>query len=220
MAASTRPLRELRAPLPPTVVLDALRAVPDWLGSVDGSVGVREAPLAVILALRDATVMALGMRLMRRAGEVAALTTADFRVLPDGTVGVLIRRSKTDQLGRGLLLIDATGGPSCPVGLLRRWQLVRPFLVARGAGTDALFVPISVGPLSRLAIFSLVRRAAEAAGYDGRFSGHSLRIGGATAAAKAGASMAVIKAVGSWTSPAVPKYLLPFAGGLSAMMGF
>ena len=221
LAALTRPPRELRAPLPPAVVLDALRLVPDWLGTSAGPVGAQEAPAAAVLALRDAAVMALGMRLMRRAGEIAALSTADVRALPDGTVGVFVPRSKTDQLAKGLLLpLDATGGPACPVALLRRWLTVRPVLAARGPGSDALFITRTGEPLSRSAISSLVSRAASAAGYEGRFSGHSLRIGGATAAARGGASMALIKAVGAWTSPAVQRYVRPFAGGLSAAMGF
>jgi integrase len=220
-AAMARPARELRAPLPVAVLTSLLAAVPGWLGVHGGSAAARAAPDASLLALRDAAVVALGLRLMRRAGELAALCVSDVRRLPDGTTGVTIRRSKTDQLGAGLLLpLDATGGPACPVALLERWLVVRPVLATRGAHADALFVTVAGRPLSRSAISSLVARAAAAAGLDGRFSGHSLRIGGATAAARAGASMATVKAVGGWSSDAVRRYVRPFAGGLSALMGF
>ena len=207
--------------MPEQTVGHLLREVPSWLGVAGGPAAAAAAPEAAILALRDAAVIALGIRLMRRAGELAALTVDDIRPLPDGSLGVLIQRSKTDQLGAGLLLpLELIDGPLCPVTLLRRWLAVRFVLARRGAGVDSLFVTVTGTPLSRSAISSLVQRAAAASGLEGRFSGHSLRIGGATAAARAGASMATVKSIGGWSSDAVRRYIRPFTGGLSALMGF
>ena len=220
LAAVDRPERAVRAPLPVAVVGRLLATVPSWVGLRPGQSAFATATDAHLLAVRDAAVLAIGLRLMRRAGELAALMVGDVRLLPDGTTALWIRRSKTDQLGAGLLLpVDATGGPTCPVALLARWAAVRPALAARGLGTDALFVTVTGRPLSRPAISALVARAASSTGFDGKFSGHSMRIGGATAAVSAGASMATVKAVGGWSSDAVRRYIRPFASDLSSRMG-
>ncbi len=221
MAAVDRPEREVRAPLPVAVVGRLLAVVPSWVGLRPLQSAYAGATTAQILAVRDAAVLAVGLRLMRRAGELAALEVSDVRLLPDGTTAVWIRRSKTDQLGAGLLLpLDATGGLTCPVALLARWLAVRPALLVRGAQTEALFVTATGRPLSRPAISSLVARAASSTGFAGKFSGHSMRIGGATAAVSAGASMATVKAVGGWSSNAVRRYIRPFGTDLSSLMGF
>lgn len=44
---------------------------------------------------------------------------------------------------------------------------------------------------------------AQMVGLTGRFTGHSIRIGGATAAVQAGMTMAQIRAIGDWESHAV-----------------
>jgi integrase len=220
-AVAVRPARPLRSALPVSVVAASLGAVPAWLGVHGGLVAARSLPDAALLALRDVALMALGLRLMRRASELVALRLADVRDSPDGSVTVSVRRSKTDQLGVGLALpLDAVGGPACPVGLLQRWLAVRPVLASRGPSCDRVFVSVSGGPMSVGAVSSVVRRAAAAAGLDGTYSSHSLRTGGATAAARAGASMATIQAVGGWASDAVRRYVRPAEGDLSARMGF
>ena len=220
LAAAVRPERAVRAPLPVGVVAQLLALVPSWVGVLPGQSAFAGVPDAHLLAVRDAAVLAVGLRLMRRSGELAALAISDVRLLPDGSTALWVRRSKTDQLGAGLLLpIDATGGPACPVALLRRWMAVRPALAARGPASDALFVTVTGRPLSQAAISSLVARAAAAVGLKGTFSGHSMRIGGATAAVGAGASITTVQAIGGWSSNAVWRYIRPFGTDLSARMG-
>ncbi len=50
--------------------------------------------------------------------------------------------------------------------------------------------------MSVASISAVVKRVAEHAGLDGNYSGHSLRIGGATAAVAGGMSMEQIRAIG------------------------
>jgi len=59
------------------------------------------------------------------------------------------------------------------------------------------------------AISNVVSKMAEEAGIQGKFSGHSLRIGGASAALAAGFSIDQVKALGAWKSDAVNQYLQP-----------
>ena len=220
-AAATRPARPLRAPLPLSVVSSLLKNVPEWIGVTGGLAAWRTVPDPVLLALRDAAMVALGFRLMRRPAETAALRVDDLADRPDGGIDVLVRRSKTDQLGVGQQSpIEPAGGLSCPVALLHRWLAVRRIFADRGSGERTVFVTVTGRPLSTSAFSSVVARAAAGAGLVGHFSGHSLRIGGATAAVHGGASMAQVKAVGGWSSDAVRRYVRPTMGDLSSRMGF
>jgi len=71
------------------------------------------------------------------------------------------------------------------------------------------FGPIGSERLSSLVVARVVKRAACAAGLDAaRFSGHSLRAGLATAAAKAGKSeRAIMKQTGHRTAETVRRYI-------------
>ena len=97
--------------------------------------------------------------------------------------------------------MEATGGDICPVKLLRE------YLQWRGDQPGPLFLDHKGGQLSTGAISSLVRRMAKENGFDGCYSSHSLRIGGATAAMEGGMSKEQIQAIGGWTSEAVQRYL-------------
>lgn len=185
VAARSRPPRPPRAALPASVVQPLLlRSEYD------------------VIALRDATLISVGLALMRRAAELAALDVGDVHLTNTGAT-ISIRRSKTDQAGVGLALpVDASVAL-----LLRRWLRVRPRLAAPAEG--ALFVSAQGARLSTPAVGSIVKRAAALAGLQGHYSAHSLRIGGASAALAAGASLAQIQAVGGWSSDAVRRYLRP-----------
>jgi len=63
------------------------------------------------LWLRDAFLVALGLRTMRRAAELGALRVEDVRWLPDRRVlHVFIRSSQVDQAGRGFEVFASRGG--------------------------------------------------------------------------------------------------------------
>ncbi|HWD08343.1 MAG TPA: integrase, partial [Actinomycetota bacterium] len=66
-----------------------------------------------------------------------------------------------------------------------------------------------LGPMSGQAVATVVARAAEAAGLAGRYRGHSLRRGGATAARRAGHDLVTIGRHGRWKegSPVLLGYL-------------
>ena len=129
-------------------------------------------------------------------GDVAA--SQDNRMLR-----VYLKRSKTDQLMRGTeVFIGATGDDLCPV------RAIQEYVSRRGSAPGAFFKSAEGTPLSKSRFVGLVRSALTRAGVpiDG-YSGHSFRIGAATAAAQAGIPDSVIQALGRWSSQAFLRYI-------------
>lgn len=103
---------------------------------------------------------------------------------------VTIRRGKTDQEGAGAVVAIVRGATACPVAALLTW------LQAARITTGAVFRPIGKGGrlqaerLTDRSVANIVKAHAERAGLDpALFSGHSLRAGFLTSAAKRGASI-------------------------------
>jgi integrase len=112
---------------------------------------------------------------------------------------VKIRRSKTDQTGRGIRLPLPYGSreETCPVKAVRQW------LDAAQIKEGPVFRPIdrhgNVGVrqrggrlclrLSTTSIAAIIKKVAALAGLDGDFSGHSLRRGHITTADEAGVDL-------------------------------
>ncbi len=141
------------------------------------------------MGARNRALLLLGFMGALRRSELVALDVDDVVVERRGLI-VTVRKSKTDQEGRGARIgLPAQRGDVCPVKAFEAWRDVR-------AGIDvvvdgALF--ISLGRRGRgrrlhdQAVWRVLRDAAGAAGVDvERLSAHSLRAGFATAAARAG----------------------------------
>jgi integrase len=122
------------------------------------------------------------------AFELVALDLADTRFVTEGMV-LTLRRRKTDQEGQGteIAIPFDQSGRTCPVLTLRAW------LEVAGITSGPVFVSITRGGkirsvrLSPIDVARAVKAAVEAAGGDpDDFSGHSLRSGFITSAARAG----------------------------------
>lgn len=159
---------------------------------------------------RDAAILALGLVSALRRSNLAALTIHDLRLDPEGFV-VRVRRSKTDQEGRGdFVVIPATFTSTCPVQRIRRWLEIAGLLDAAGEPDHTLpeGTPIfyrvdrkdrvvrrrrddgSIVPLSADAIAKIVQRTALRLGLDPtQFAAHSLRAGFLTLADAGGAAL-------------------------------
>lgn len=131
---------------------------------------------------RDRAVLLIGFAAARRRSEIVSLTVDDVERVKGGAL-LHIRRSKTDQEGRGVTVPVPNGKKFKPIEALDRW------LAAAGITQGALFREIDrhgrVGheALSDRSVARIVKRAARAAGLDDRlFSGHSLRAGFVTSA--------------------------------------
>jgi hypothetical protein len=159
--------------------------------------------------------------------ELVALTLEEVAIVADRGVRVRVRRSKTDQQGRGqevAIWANPAEPDFCPLVALERWLVFRQrgADLAGDAGTDEsrdrpLFCAVTKGGkitgqgLSDKAVVRLVKELAAAAGLDPtRFSGHSLRAGLATAAGDAGIGLADLMRQTRHHSPEVAlAYLRP-----------
>ena len=77
-----------------------------------------------LTALRDRALLLVGWAGAFRRSELVALEVADVEALPTGALRVTVRRSKTDQEGRGFVKVigRARDPQACPVECLRRWR--------------------------------------------------------------------------------------------------
>ncbi len=141
-------------------------------------------------AERDAALLLLGFAGAFRRSELVSLELRDVRIESRGAL-LSVRRSKTDQVGRGRVVAVVRGGKvrSCPVAALERW------LCERGSWPGPLFSRLGAGGrvlragLSGAWIWRVVKDAAAAAGLDpSRYGAHSLRAGLVTAAHERGRS--------------------------------
>ncbi|MBP2478202.1 integrase [Crossiella equi] len=162
---------------------------------------------------RDRLLLVLGLVMMSRRSELSALWIEDVTETENG-LEVLVRRSKTDQDAMGEVVPVPRGSHphSDPVRLLRAWLAV---LAKKEITTGPLLRSIDrhgkigTGQLTTDSISRIVQRLAVRAGLPDaqRYTAHSLRAGGATAAYKAGAPVSAIKKQGRWKSDVVNEYI-------------
>lgn len=181
-------------------VPDALRAM---LATLDRT---------TLAGKRDAVLLLLGYATAARISELSALDITDVAETPDGLLVTIYRRKikKHTEVAvpygkdpmtcpvravRTLIEAMATEGRTSGPLLVRidRHGYIAPPLTRHGR-------PIGdpQGRMSTDAIADVISRAADAAGLDGQWSGHSLRRGFATAARRAGASLERIGRHGGW----------------------
>jgi integrase len=139
--------------------------------------------------IRDRALLLIGFAGAFRRAELVALEYDDLAFVKEGLL-LLIRRSKTDQLGEGRkIAIPFARSHACPVKALTNWldraaiqsgPLFR--IVNKGGGVGS-------AALSSQSVALIVKDYARKAGLDAdNYSGHSLRAGLITSAAKAGVS--------------------------------
>ena len=157
------------------------------------------------IATRDAAVLAVGFAGALRRSEICSLQVGDieFQGAADEAWGMFlhIRRSKTDQAGKGQKVPVPEGELIRPVKRMRRW------LAVSGDPRGPAFRTMRrSGHLQRRAmhpcdIARLVKRYVSAIGLDpSEYSGHSLRAGFVTSAAVHSARLDKIMEVTRHTS--------------------
>jgi site-specific recombinase XerD len=140
------------------------------------------------LQLRDRALLLAGFAGCFRGSEVRTLDVENVKTDPDGLT-LYLRKSKGDQEGHGESVAVPFGSDrvTCPVRAINAW------LDASALKTGPLFPSVRGRRLARRDVNRIVKRCAKRAGLTGRISGHSLRAGLITTAAKAGRSLPSIQ---------------------------
>jgi site-specific recombinase XerD len=127
--------------------------------------------------IRDRALLLVGFAAGRRRSEIVALDVVDIEFRPKGML-VQIRRSKTDQLGKGSIIAIPRGRDLKPVAALEAW------LQAAAITEGPIFREIdrhgNIGAerLGDRSVARIVKKTFAALGLDiDDFSGHSLRAG-------------------------------------------
>lgn len=158
--------------------------------------------------LRLAASSLLAFAAFLRYDEVSKLKCCDVQFTPEAMT-VHISSSKTDQYRQGdSVLIARTGTATCPVAMLERY-----ITAAQISSSSKLHLFRAItstkhgerlrpsGSLSYTRMRELLLAKLEQIGYDkSQFGLHSLRAGGATAAANAGVPDRLFKRHGRWKS--------------------
>lgn len=118
-------------------------------------------------------------------------------------ISITLKRSKTDQLMKGVkLVLGRTRNVLCPVSAL----LI--YLAHRGNSPGPLFRWDNHQPLTKTKFVDHVREALVAANIPAHlYTGHSFRIGAATTAASVGIEDSTIQTLGRWRSSAYLLYI-------------
>lgn len=127
-------------------------------------------------------------------------------VLRGEVVSLFIRRSKTDQGGKGawVTLGEVRGSPLCPVRAVREW------LEVRGTDRGPLLQHSNGFALSRFQFGAVFKKCLLAAGFSTQnYSSHSFRIGAATEAARWGLEDKLVRQLGRWESQRFRLYVRP-----------
>ena len=149
--------------------------------------------------LRNRAMLSLGYELLTRRSELIALRNSDLTLRVDGTMRVLIRRSKADPYGAGRVAFTSA----------RTAQLLEQWLDYRGTKIEWLFCPIYQGKvidrcLETTTVKRVVKEAAKRCELRpdevASFSGHSMRVGAAQDLLRRGFDTAAIMRAGGWKS--------------------
>ena len=125
-----------------------------------------------------------------------------------------LRHSKTDPFGVGCrVFVGWTGSNLCTVAAVLHYLSFRPESSGR-----PLFIFDNGSPLSRVLLVQHLRSALSQAGIATQlYSGHSFRVGAATAAARVGFSDSFIQTLGRWKSSAFMSNIRTPLAGLASV---
>lgn len=147
---------------------------------------------------RDRALLTLGFAGALRRNELVSLEVRDLSFVGEG-LEVLLRRSKNDQEGEGVTVGIPMGSDvqTCPVRSVTTWLEVSG--ITSGAVFRSADRSVGLTAIDSRTVARVIKATAEAAGLDAsEYSGHSLRAGLATTAAKAGKPEHVIQKHGRW----------------------
>ena len=170
-----------------------------------------EAQPATLVGNRNQLLLSLGYDFLARRSELVAIRNEDLTFTPDRALKGIIRRSKTDQYGRGRLVF----GSERSAKLLKKWLKLKPkeiqavfCAVNHGRCVDRAICDRQVNEIIKQALVGVKRYPRP---IDLEVSGHSLRVGAAQDLLIQGHDMAAIMRAGGWSEPTTVARYLRFA---------
>lgn len=161
-----------------------------------------------LVGIRNKAMLSLGYDFLARRSELVALRTTDLEFTKDGALKGMIRRSKTDQYGRGRLVF----GSERSAKLLRAWfrqkpKNIEPIFCAinHGKCLDRSICDRNVNEIIKKSVMNVKHRNPPT---ELEVSGHSLRVGAAQDLLIKGYDLGAIMRAGGWsTADTVSRYL-------------
>ena len=157
---------------------------------------------------RNRALLSLGYDFLARRSELVAIRSDDLKFTPDGALKGMIRKSKTDQYGRGRLVF----GSERSAKLVRKWLKLKPAeiqpvfcAINHGRCEDRAICDRNVNDIIKRGVVKVKRCHRPS---DLEVSGHSLRVGAAQDLLIKGYDLAAIMRAGVWSDPStVSRYL-------------
>jgi integrase/recombinase XerD len=157
---------------------------------------------------RNRALLSLGYDFLARRSELVAIRSEDLKFTTDGALRGMIRKSKTDQYGKGRLVF----GSERSAKLIKKWLRLKPREI------QPVFCAINHGRCENRAICdrnvndiikrSVVKVKRSERLSDLEVSGHSLRVGAAQDLLIKGYDLPAIMRAGGWSDPStVSRYL-------------
>jgi site-specific recombinase XerD len=170
-----------------------------------------EAQPATLVGQRNRLLLSLGYDFLARRSELVAIRNEDLTFTSDGALKGIIRRSKTDQYGRGRLVF----GSERSAKLLKQWLRLKPketqpvfCAVNHGCCLDRAICDRQVNEIIKQALVRVKRYPRPS---DLEVLGHSLRVGAAQDLLTKGHDIAAIMRAGGWSEPSTVARYLRFA---------
>ena len=133
-----------------------------------------------------------------RVGEAAKARWCHLERIPDGTGRLTIPTSKTDQTGKSAVVFVSKNSMEVLDGM----TVIKHKLGINTEEDDRIF------QLGKGALYRRIRNVCSYAGLEGRYGGHSCRIGMAQDLARAGYSLLALMKEGRWRNSATPAYYI------------
>ena len=161
-----------------------------------------------LTGIRNRAFLSLGYDFLARRSELVAIRSMDLTFTADGALKGMIRKSKTDQFGKGRLVFGSERSSK----LVKKWLRLKPTEI------EQVFCAINhkrcenraicgrnVNDIIKRSVMK-VKRCERPSDLD--VSGHSLRVGAAQDLLIKGYDLAAIMRAGGWSDPnTVSRYL-------------
>lgn len=210
---------KLDSPVLSEVVRETFSGILSEIGSIqDGATPLELEDLRMIthsldnseMGIRDRALLLTGWFGAFRRSELVSVLKRDV-VFSDEGMKIKLRKSKTDQEGKGFVkpIHRQKDLELDPVSALTDWLLIAPDSKFLFCHVEGFRGPAKIGgKLSDRMVCRLLQKWTKRFSIPGNFSGHSLRAGFVTAAAKAGKSnRSIMKITGHVSSKMVDRYV-------------